>query len=167
MWTRHVRQRGGRWVYGVGFRVEGGNARFRVESGNAGRWERPERAAFPTEHWLPWFLFLLQGQALHRMQLSMTLSQGVTHCWARCNKREIQANLVYSTVPRVLLTGEGVAGDAQVRSCTLDTWLPEQVAFMERTGNAVANAYREAKLHPSQRPAPDSPDLASFIRRKV
>ena len=55
----------------------------------------------------------------------------------------------------------------QVRSCTLDTWLPEQVAFMEQTGNAVANAYREAKLDPAQRPAPGSPDLPAFIRRKV
>lgn len=31
----------------------------------------------------------------------------------------------------------------QVRSCTLDTWLPVQVQFLSQTGNAVANAYWE------------------------
>lgn len=55
----------------------------------------------------------------------------------------------------------------QVRSCTLDTWLPEQVAFMARTGNARANAYYEAKLESSQKPSYHSPDLEAFIRRKV
>ncbi len=34
----------------------------------------------------------------------------------------------------------------QVRSTTLDTWLPEQVEFMDRTGNAVANAYWVRRL---------------------
>lgn len=34
----------------------------------------------------------------------------------------------------------------QVRSCSLDTWLPEQVEFMARTGNALGNAYWEAAL---------------------
>lgn len=56
---------------------------------------------------------------------------------------------------------------AQVRSCTLDTWLPEQVAFMDHTGNAKANAYYEAKLDPSEKPSYYSPDLEAFIRRKV
>ena len=56
---------------------------------------------------------------------------------------------------------------AQVRSCTLDTWLPEQVAFMARTGNARANAALEARLDPSQKPSYYSPDLEAFIRRKV
>ena len=55
----------------------------------------------------------------------------------------------------------------QVRSCTLDTWLPEQVAFMERTGNAVANAHREARLQPGDRPSSDPLELERFIRRKV
>lgn len=56
---------------------------------------------------------------------------------------------------------------AQVRSCTLDTWLPEQVAFMARTGNARANAALEARLDPSQKLSYYSPELESFIRRKV
>ena len=34
----------------------------------------------------------------------------------------------------------------QVRSCTLDTWLPEQVELMERVGNATANSIYEACL---------------------
>jgi hypothetical protein len=34
----------------------------------------------------------------------------------------------------------------QVRSCSLDTWLPEQVEFMARTGNALGNAHWEARL---------------------
>ncbi len=55
----------------------------------------------------------------------------------------------------------------QVRSVTLDTWLPRQVAFMARTGNAVANAHREARLDPSLKPPTHSPDLEAFIRRKV
>ena len=33
-----------------------------------------------------------------------------------------------------------------VRSTTLDAWLPDQVAFMAATGNAVANAYWEGAL---------------------
>jgi hypothetical protein len=38
---------------------------------------------------------------------------------------------------------------------------------MDRTGNAKANAYYEAKLDPSQKPSYYSPDLEAFIRRKV
>ena len=40
----------------------------------------------------------------------------------------------------------------QVRSCSLDTWLPGQVAFMAGTGNAVAAAFWEARLRPGRRP---------------
>jgi len=58
-------------------------------------------------------------------------------------------------------------GGAQVRSVTLDTWLPEQVAFMARTGNAAANAHREARLDPALKPPPASPELEGFIRRKA
>jgi hypothetical protein len=56
---------------------------------------------------------------------------------------------------------------AQVRSVTLDTWLPDQVAFMERTGNAVANSFWEAKLGQTRKPDHDAPELQAFIRRKV
>ena len=46
----------------------------------------------------------------------------------------------------------------QVRSCSLDTWLPEQVEFMGRTGNARANAYWEARgLAPGSKPKPTTP----------
>ena len=56
----------------------------------------------------------------------------------------------------------------QVRSCTLDTWLPEQVDFMARTGNQVANAYREARMSPTDRPTSLGPlELEQFIRRKA
>lgn len=55
----------------------------------------------------------------------------------------------------------------QVRSCTLDTWLPEQVEFMERTGNLAANAYFEARLDPELKPVYGSADLQPFIFRKV
>ena len=65
------------------------------------------------------------------------------------------------------LLGELSLPGAQVRSCTLDTWLPEQVDFMARTGNEVANAYREARLEPAQRPSTAPLELESFIRRKV
>ena len=56
---------------------------------------------------------------------------------------------------------------SKVRSCTLDTWLPEQVRFMVRTGNAAANAHYEARLDPAQKPSYYSPELEAFIRRKV
>jgi hypothetical protein len=55
----------------------------------------------------------------------------------------------------------------QVRSVTLDTWLPEQVAFMAATGNGIANAFWEAKLQPGTKPHYDAPELGTFIRRKV
>lgn len=35
-----------------------------------------------------------------------------------------------------------------VRSCTLDSWTPEQARLMRRVGNAKANAYYEANLPP-------------------
>lgn len=60
----------------------------------------------------------------------------------------------------------------KVRSTTLDVWLPEQVAFMQHTGNAVANAHFEAHLPPEfQRPShvmdsKPSPALIAFIRAK-
>ncbi|GAB2253399.1 hypothetical protein Droror1_Dr00006246 [Drosera rotundifolia] len=38
---------------------------------------------------------------------------------------------------------------SKVRSTTLDTWLPEQVAFMQSMGNARANSYWEAKFPPN------------------
>ena len=54
----------------------------------------------------------------------------------------------------------------QVRSCTLDTWLPQQVSFMAATGNAAANSYWEAKLGSGQKPHYESSDLEPFIGRK-
>lgn len=55
----------------------------------------------------------------------------------------------------------------QVRSCTLDTWLPEQVAFMSATGNAVANSYWEALLPAGARPTSgDRNELTKFISMK-
>lgn len=56
---------------------------------------------------------------------------------------------------------------SKVRSCTLDTWLPEQVAFMARTGNARANAHYEARLPAGAKPSYYSPELEAFTRRKV
>ena len=38
---------------------------------------------------------------------------------------------------------------SKVRSTTLDVWLPDQVAFMQYTGNAVANAHFERVLPPA------------------
>ncbi|KAI3426323.1 hypothetical protein D9Q98_008696 [Chlorella vulgaris] len=59
---------------------------------------------------------------------------------------------------------------SKVRSCTLDTWLPDQVEFMARTGNALANAYWEAKLGQGQGGKPSQltslPELEAFVRRK-
>ncbi|CAK9312090.1 unnamed protein product [Citrullus colocynthis] len=38
---------------------------------------------------------------------------------------------------------------SKVRSTTLDTWLPEQVAFMQSMGNERSNCYWEAELPPN------------------
>ncbi|KAG2490744.1 hypothetical protein HYH03_010899 [Edaphochlamys debaryana] len=56
---------------------------------------------------------------------------------------------------------------SKVRSTTLDTWLPEQVALMARLGNKRANAFFEATLTPAMRPPRDcTPELERFIRLK-
>ncbi|KAG9138125.1 hypothetical protein Leryth_001366 [Lithospermum erythrorhizon] len=51
---------------------------------------------------------------------------------------------------------------SKVRSTTLDTWLPEQVLFLQSTGNEVANNYWEAELHPNY----NRGDIEKFIRDK-
>ncbi|XP_052181182.1 probable ADP-ribosylation factor GTPase-activating protein AGD15 [Diospyros lotus] len=51
---------------------------------------------------------------------------------------------------------------SKVRSTTLDTWLPEQVAFMKSMGNEKANRYWEAELPPDF----DRSRIESFIRAK-
>ena len=57
---------------------------------------------------------------------------------------------------------------SKVRSISLDTWLPEQVAFVQRMGNAQANQYWEAELPPGFRRPKDGEQrqLADFIRSK-
>ncbi|KAF3438380.1 hypothetical protein FNV43_RR21142 [Rhamnella rubrinervis] len=52
--------------------------------------------------------------------------------------------------------------DEKVRSTTLDTWLPEQVAFMASMGNEKANIYWEAKLPTNY----DRRAIEKFIRAK-
>lgn len=51
---------------------------------------------------------------------------------------------------------------SKVRSATLDTWLPEQVAFIQSMGNERANIYWEAEL-PSHY---DRVGIENFIRAK-
>lgn len=51
---------------------------------------------------------------------------------------------------------------SKVRSATLDTWLPEQVAFIQSMGNAKANSHWEAELPPNY----DRVGLENFIRAK-
>jgi stromal membrane-associated protein len=54
-----------------------------------------------------------------------------------------------------------------VRSCTLDRWKEDEIATLERVGNARANAYWEANLPHQARPPPDDLGLMTkFIRRK-
>ncbi|KAH0786822.1 ARF GAP-like zinc finger-containing protein [Histomonas meleagridis] len=55
-----------------------------------------------------------------------------------------------------------------VRSCTLDSWTPEQARLMRRVGNKVANEYWEANLPPDfMRPSPsDRYGMECFIRAK-
>ncbi|KAG6584295.1 putative ADP-ribosylation factor GTPase-activating protein AGD15, partial [Cucurbita argyrosperma subsp. sororia] len=51
---------------------------------------------------------------------------------------------------------------SKVRSTTLDTWLPEQVAFMQSMGNERSNCYWEAELPPNV----DNRGNQMFIRAK-
>ncbi|KAL8046502.1 hypothetical protein ABFS82_08G182400 [Erythranthe guttata] len=51
---------------------------------------------------------------------------------------------------------------SKVRSATLDTWLPEQVAFIQSMGNEKANSYWEANLPPNY----DRVGIENFIRAK-
>ncbi|RAL49124.1 hypothetical protein DM860_017154 [Cuscuta australis] len=51
---------------------------------------------------------------------------------------------------------------SQVRSTTLDTWLPDQVALMQCMGNEKANSYWEALLPLDS----DRSDIEKFIRAK-
>ncbi|XP_039032485.1 ADP-ribosylation factor GTPase-activating protein AGD5-like [Hibiscus syriacus] len=51
---------------------------------------------------------------------------------------------------------------SKVRSATLDTWLPEQVSFIQSMGNEKANSYWEAELPPNY----DRVGIENFIRAK-
>ncbi|XP_042517799.1 ADP-ribosylation factor GTPase-activating protein AGD5-like isoform X2 [Macadamia integrifolia] len=51
---------------------------------------------------------------------------------------------------------------SKVRSATLDTWLPEQVAFIQSMGNEKANSYWEAEVPPNY----DRVGIENFIRAK-
>ncbi|KAJ1395501.1 ARFGAP/RecO-like zinc finger [Sesbania bispinosa] len=55
-----------------------------------------------------------------------------------------------------------VISSTAVRSATLDTWLPEQVAFIQSMGNEKANSYWEAELPPNY----DRVGIENFIRAK-
>jgi len=57
---------------------------------------------------------------------------------------------------------------SKVRSCTLDTWLPDQIEIMRRVGNVKANAFWEAKLNPGFRRPDENNDheWQAFIRAK-
>ncbi|KAK6264794.1 Arf GTPase activating protein - like 6 [Theobroma cacao] len=51
---------------------------------------------------------------------------------------------------------------SKVRSATLDTWLPEQVSFIQSMGNEKSNNYWEAELPPNY----DRVGIENFIRAK-
>ncbi|XXG59694.1 hypothetical protein AAC387_Pa04g1733 [Persea americana] len=51
---------------------------------------------------------------------------------------------------------------SKVRSATLDTWLPDQVASIQRMGNEKSNSYWEAELPPNY----DRVGIENFIRAK-
>ena len=55
-----------------------------------------------------------------------------------------------------------------VRSCTLDSWTPEQARLMKKVGNKIANQYWEARLPPGfVRPnTTDRAGMTAFIRAK-
>ncbi|XP_047307689.1 ADP-ribosylation factor GTPase-activating protein AGD5-like [Impatiens glandulifera] len=51
---------------------------------------------------------------------------------------------------------------SKVRSATLDTWLPDQIAFIQSMGNEKSNSYWEAELPPKY----DRVGIENFIRAK-
>ncbi|OAY26105.1 hypothetical protein MANES_16G021800v8 [Manihot esculenta] len=51
---------------------------------------------------------------------------------------------------------------SKVRSATLDTWLPEQIAFIQSMGNEKSNCYWEAELPPNY----NRVGIENFIRAK-
>lgn len=51
---------------------------------------------------------------------------------------------------------------SKVRSATLDTWIPEQISFMQGMGNEKSNSYWEAELPPTY----DRSEIERFIRAK-
>jgi len=55
---------------------------------------------------------------------------------------------------------------SQVRSTTLDTWLPKQVAFITAMGNHKANRYWERRLPAGFKRPTDGHRLMTFIRNK-
>ncbi|PON44584.1 Arf GTPase activating protein [Parasponia andersonii] len=60
------------------------------------------------------------------------------------------------------VTKELNAKHRKVRSATLDTWLPDQVAFIQSMGNEKSNSYWEAELPPNY----DRVGIENFIRAK-
>ncbi|KDD72515.1 hypothetical protein H632_c3244p0, partial [Helicosporidium sp. ATCC 50920] len=52
---------------------------------------------------------------------------------------------------------------SKVRSTNLDTWLPEQIAFVTRMGNGKASLFWEAQLPPDFR-RPQEADMAGLRR---
>ncbi|XP_075503732.1 putative ADP-ribosylation factor GTPase-activating protein AGD15 isoform X3 [Primulina tabacum] len=56
---------------------------------------------------------------------------------------------------------------SKVRSTTLDTWLPEQVVFMQMIGNEKSNNYWEAELPPNFERTPiDNFILAKYVDKR-
>ncbi|KAJ8497592.1 hypothetical protein OPV22_008144 [Ensete ventricosum] len=51
---------------------------------------------------------------------------------------------------------------SKVRSATLDTWLPEQIAFIQTMGNERSNSYWEAELPPNY----NRVGIENFVRAK-
>ncbi|CAL9080647.1 unnamed protein product [Musa acuminata var. zebrina] len=51
---------------------------------------------------------------------------------------------------------------SKVRSATLDTWLPEQIAFIQTMGNEKSNSYWEAELPPNY----NRVGIENFVRAK-
>ncbi|THG22957.1 hypothetical protein TEA_019574 [Camellia sinensis var. sinensis] len=82
---------------------------------------------------------------------------------AKRTKSKIHEPFNYSVINCFWVNIESLLGlPYQVRSATLDTWLPEQVAFIQSMGNEKANCYWEAELPPNY----DRVGIENFIRAK-
>ncbi|XP_020242940.1 arf-GAP with GTPase, ANK repeat and PH domain-containing protein 1-like [Asparagus officinalis] len=104
------------------------------------------------------FLFTINVQILEGL-LKLPENKQCADCKGNCGIPSSIMMNKRSTMGCISITA---SCQLQVRSATLDTWLPEQVAFIQSMGNEKANSYWEAELPPNY----DRVGIENFICAK-